>query len=288
MSDHAGGWHAVKRFLIMSVVATSGGCNGALTTGSVSSQADGAVSSQPDAGFSSLPANWSCLDAPIPGVPSGNVELELFLNDSSNIVQGSSGTPVAGAQVQACALLDTDCMTPVSDTTSDDAGTALLSIPPVFIGYYQVTAPDFTSAILARPKPYSNEYQAQGLTTSSLLSAGASLVGVTQASNLSIAIVTVLDCTSTPSAGIVVSVADPGANERAFYLESNVPTVSATQTDSVSGAALVFNVPPGNLTVTASFAATSQAIQTVSTIARDGWITYVEIRPDQATHQGLP
>ena len=62
-----------------------------------------------------------------------------------------------------------------------------------------------------------------------------------------------------------------------------------SQTDNlVSGTALIFNVPSGNLTVTASFAATGQAIRTVSALAREGWVTYVDIRPDQAIHQSIP
>jgi hypothetical protein len=286
MIDHAGGRLVMKRLLIMSLVATSGGCNGGLTT----AQPDAAASSQPDAGFSSLPANWSCLDGPIPAAPSGNVELELVLTNGNTVTSSTPEVPIAAAEVQACSPLDVSCAQPVSAATSDDAGTALLSVPGGFPGYYQVTGPDLTSALLARPKPYSSEYQVQGLHGLLQLSAGASFVGLTQASNLSIAIVTVLDCTSTLAAGIAISVAAPGPTEEVIYLKDDIPVMNTTQTqtDSVSGAAIVFNVPPGNLAVTASFAATNEPIQTVSTVAREGWITYVEIRPDQATHQGLP
>jgi len=72
------------------------------------------------------------------------------------------------------------------------------------------------------------------------------------------------------------------------YLENNLPTQAATATDRISGSALIFNVPPANTSVTASFAATGQAIRTVSALVHAGWVTDVEIRPDQATHLSIP
>ena len=265
--------------LILSIVAASA-CSGIVASVPGPSQSQSTI----DAGFSSLPADWTCLEKPAPEPPSANLELELFLDNTGT----SIASPIGGADVRACNALDIGCEAPLGDVMSDDAGIALLTVPGGFTGYYEVRAPDFTPAVLARAPQYSSEYQAQGLGNLMLLSAGASFAGITQDPSLSIAVVTALDCTSTPSAGIVFSVAAPGANEQVVYLLNNVPAASASQTDSASGAALVFNVPPPSFEVTASFAATNEPIRAVSTLAREGWVTYVEIRPDQATHPGLP
>ena len=201
---------------------------------------------------------------------------------------GSGTASIAGTQVEACNLLDVGCQYPLSPATANNSGVALVTVPGGFSGYYEVNASSFTPTILSRPRQLSSEYAPQSLMTASLLQAAASFVGVTQDPNLGSAVVTVLDCTSTPAADITFTVPSPGPTETVVYLQDNLPTQGATATDLVSGSALIFNVPPGTLTVTASFAATGQVIRTVSPVAREGWVTYVEIRPDQATHEPSP
>ena len=235
-----------------------------------------------------MPTNWTCLQAPVPAASSENVEVEFLFTGGGGLTGGDEGTPIPGAQVQACNALDVGCAYPLSSATANDSGVALVKVPGGFSGHYKVNASTFTPAILSRPAQLSSEYAPQSLATASLLQAAASLVGVTQDQNLSIAVVTVLDCTSTPAANIVFTLPDASPGEMVVYLLDNLPTQSATATDLLSGTALILNVPPGNLTVTASFAATSQAIRTVSALALEGWVTYVDIRPDQATHPPIP
>ena len=245
-----------------------------------------------DAGsFPGVPPIWECLNGASPPTPSGNVEVEFFFNNSSgNSSSGNEdvGTPVPGADVHACNLLDVGCAYPFSDVVTNDGGVALLTVPAGFTGYYEMQAANFTPTILSRTKQYTSEYQAQGVADLTLLSAGAGFAGVTQDPNLTIAIVTVFDCATNPAANITFAVPKAGPGEQVVYLLSNLPTQSATSTDIVSGSALIFNVPAGTLTVTAFFAATNEPIRTVSAIAREGWVTYVDIRPDQATHPPIP
>jgi len=49
----------------------------------------------------------------------------------------------------------------------------------------------------------------------------------------------------------------------------------------------VFNVPAGALTVTARFADTKREIKTVSGLARKNWVTYMQVRADQATRKPI-
>jgi hypothetical protein len=254
-------------------VAPDSGTGASADGGGSSTTADGAADA------SSLPPDWRCLLEPVPPTPAGNVQLQLVFDDSSS----APGSPIVGAEVHACAELDVDCTTPLGSVTTGDAGIALLTVPGGFSGYYEVHAPSFDPAVLSRMPQLSSESASQGMASVSLLSAGASLAGVTQDPSLSIAVVTIADCTATLAAGITIDVSAPGASERVVYLLNNLPSTSVTQTD-VSGSALIFNVPPGTLVVSASFAATNQPIRSVTTFARQGWVTFVQIRPDQATH----
>lgn len=221
----------------------------------------------------------------MPDTPDANVQLEFYFNSTSGV---GNGTPIVGASVHACNELDILCSSPLSPATSDDAGIALLTIPGGFAGYYEVEAQGFSNTVLARTPQLSSEYQSQGLANLMLLSEGAGLAGLTQNPDLSIAIVTAADCTSTPAAGIVFNVGNPGMGEQVVYLNNDLPLSSQTQTDSVSGTAVIFNVPAGTLTVTASFAATNRPIRTLTALARENWATYMTIRPDQATHMPIP
>ena len=259
---------------------------GASDTGTPGPQGDAASDAGAGDG-SAYPPGWECLGPPPPAVPSGNVQVKFLLSDVTNATSGSQGTPIAGADVHACAKLDTGCATPFADTTSDDAGAALVTLPGGFSGYFEIHAANFTPAIVSRPPQYVSQTQQQGMADLSLLSAGAPLAGVTQDPNLSIAIVSALDCTTNPAEGIVFYVGSPGPGEQVVYLSNNLPSKSATQTDTASGSALIFNVPAGTLSVTAAFATTGTSIRTVTSLARKNWVTLMVIEADQATRPPL-
>jgi hypothetical protein len=231
------------------------------------------------------PPGWACLNDPVPATPSGNIDLHLNLTDVSGATtSGATGPPIAGAEVHACDKLDLTCTGAFDSVMTDDAGVAALSIPGGFDGYYEVHAQSFTNAVLSRPPLLAPESQQQGMARISLLQSAGALASVTQDPTKSIAIVTVEDCSAGVAAGVVFTVGNAQPDETVVYLVNNLPSQSGTETDSVSGSALVFNVPVGTLTVTASFADTKAPIRTVTTIGRDNnWVTYVQIRPDQAT-----
>jgi hypothetical protein len=245
--------------------------------------AQGADSSAAGDSAASWPPNYSCLGDAVPAIPSGNVQLQLFLNDVSTASNGPNGNPVPGAEIHACNTLDVSCASGFGSQTSDDAGIVTMSVPGGFDGYYEVRATNYTPAVLSRPAQYTSEFQDQGLAQIALIAEGGALAGLTQDPNLTIAVLTAEDCTSEPAANITFTVGTPGSSEQVIYLANNLPSKAATATDSESGSALIYNVPPGTLTVSASFADTGNPIRTISTIARQGWLTFILIRPDQAT-----
>jgi hypothetical protein len=251
--------------------------------------------------YANVPPNWQCLNNAPPGKDAGPVVQVQFQFESasgnSSTVQGNQGTPVPGVSVHACNTLDVGCLSPItSNSISDDAGMATVKVPEAFTGYYELKAPNFLNSILARPAQYHSEYQLQGLAPASLVAVGGDFVGIKQDPNSGFVVISALDCGPVPAAGVTFTIeGNVGPNEQVIYLANNLPTTGATQTDSVSGAALVFNVPvvqsddaggstAATLTLRASFASTGQEIKTVSALVRASqqWMTYVDIRPDQS------
>ena len=87
--------------------------------------------------------------------------------------------------------------------------------------------------------------------------------------------------------GVKFTVGQPASNEKVVYLETNLPSSSATETDN-AGSAIVFNVPPGTVSITATIGATGETIRTVSALARTGWATFVQIRLGSSYEQPIP
>jgi hypothetical protein len=273
--------------LLSGAWACAVGCGGksdSLGSGGSGSGSSGGGSSggSSSGSFSNVPKNWACLQQPVPAPVAGSAQAEFFFKSMSD------NATIPGVQVQACEAIDFTCASPLSQATGDDTGVALLTVPAGFSGYYEAQASAFVPTILSRPPPASNEYVPQLLANAAILNAVPMVTGVTQDPTLGIAFLSALDCASSPAGGVVFSIGSAGPNERLVYLLSNIPSEGATQTDSSSGTALIFNVPPGLLTVTASLAATGVAIRTASASVRENWLTYVTIRPDQAAPLPIP
>ncbi len=254
-------------------------------TADSSTPVDGSMmdTAAPDAGVdaSSWPPGWTCLDNPVPTTPSGNVRLQLHFDDVS------TNGPVVGADVHACEQLDIPCLHPFGGVITDDSGTALLTVVGGFNGYYEFDAGSFNATLLSRVPQYSDESGQQGMPDAVTISSAYQLAGVTQDTTLGTAIVSVSDCMGNTAGGVAFAVANLGAKGQLFYLKNSLPTMGETQTEAASGSALIFNVPIGTLTITASYFSTQQTLRIVSTYARQGWVTQVQIRPDQATHQPI-
>jgi hypothetical protein len=228
-------------------------------------------------------ANFSCENDPAPTPDPGLLSLELYVNDVSSVSSANNfaGNAVPGAIIHACSKLDVTCANPVSSETANDAGIATLSVPSGFDGYCELTADGSTPAIAARTPILRSEYSLQGIANVKLIAAGGQLAGVQSDPTLGIAIVSILDCDLTPAPGMLLEVGAPGANETLVYLDQTLPSASATETDS-TGSAIIYNVPPGTLRLTASFASDHTVLRTMTTLARGGWVTFVQMRLDQS------
>jgi hypothetical protein len=154
-------------------------------------------------------------------------------------------------------------------------------MPSGFDGYYTLMAQNYPPGVLARPALLRSEMIEQGMVNSTLIGVAPSLVGTTQDPNNGIAIISVFDCTSTPASGLTISIGSPTPDERVYYFVNSLPTPSATSTDN-TGSAIIFNVPPGSVAATATLPGSTQTLRTMTAITRAGWVSFVNIRPDQA------
>ena len=267
----------------------TGGCSAVLGIESdrhvvVKGETDSGAAVVADAGSDSgVPANWACIDQLPTAAATTPVQLKLFVNDVSTASTNFAGTPIALAEVRACGTLDLVCASPLATATSDDGGIAVLTVPPQFRGYYELSANGYTPSLISRPPQNDSEYSQQGVANLTLIALGGQLAGVTADPNLGLAIVSVIDCDNAPAANMIIDVGEQGPGEKIVYLDKSLPTAAAKATDS-TGSALVYNAQPGTLTVTAKFADTGRTVRSISTLARSKWVTYVQIRLDQATH----
>jgi hypothetical protein len=247
------------------------------------------------------PAGFACLnDPPVTALP-GNLEMDLVLSDVStaSTSDSSAGTPLVGATATACSKLDLACAHPVATATTDAQGSAILMVPGGFDGYYQTQAMGFPPAVLTRPPLLRNELVSNPMANDSTLMAAPFLVSqtdggsVTQEPGNAIAIVSIFDCASAAVEGAKLTIGDPGPSEQVFYFQDSLPTSAAMSTDS-TGSVIIFNVPPGIMSLTATLPSSTQTLPAVSAIARGPgdagslWVSYVAIRPQQATGNPPP
>ncbi len=268
---------------------TMGGCTTVLGIESdrhvaASDRGDGGAVPVQDSGSNATtaPPGWACIDDPAPTPSPNPVQVKFFINDVSTASSTDfSGKPIPFAALRACGTLDVTCANPLGSTTADDGGTAVITVPSSFRGFYELTAPGYSPGILARPPQIRDEATQQGVADLTLISLGGQLAGVTADPALGIAIVSVIDCELAPAPGMLIDVGDPAPTEKTIYFDKSLPSASAKMTDG-TGSAIIFNVPVGTLALTARFADGGRAVRSITTLARSKWVTFVQIRLDQA------
>lgn len=230
------------------------------------------------------PPPWWCIGGPVPPTPDHSVEYEMFVSDVSGMQTSGSfeGTPIAGVQVQACDRLDFSCVKPIDHATTSDGGIALMTLPGGFNGYYTMVANGYVSSLVQRPAQLESESDQNAMVSAGTLSLGEQVVNVNQDPKNAVAIVSLLDCNSVPALGATFELSDPAPGELMVYLQDRIPTRNATSTD-VTGSVMFFNVPAGSMTVTAYMPDHRQVGGSMTALTRAGWVTFIQMRPDQAT-----
>jgi hypothetical protein len=233
---------------------------------------DGSPSDGSAAEAAQGPADWSCLGSsgPPPSLPAAvDVTLDTIDVFRPIVTAGATGgsdlqlvaaTPLAGVSVQACAPLDPECASPQTPPAdSDDAGIARLTLPSDFAGTLRLERPDllpgtiylgrFVESAPSFPIPGINAQTAQvfgmhyGVTLGETADAGVGQL-----------FVFVYDCRDRRAPGVTFAFTPTASSTVAFYNDTGtVISIAATQTDTI-GAGGAFNIPVGEITVTATIA----------------------------------
>lgn len=221
--------------------------------------------------------------APAPAPTTATVDLSMTFFDAVNPTQ----TLGAGITVQACAKLDVGCTKkpPIADAviTGKD-GRADFTVPAGFDGYLQInTADNRTVPALwyFSPTPTENRNYNVLLLSPASFQGIAQTVGATIDATKGHAFNIALDCTANYGVfakGVSFAVSPSDDETKPFYFINGQPNTQATETD-LSGIGGFANLPPGFVTVTSSVATSGAKIGSVSTLIRQGTITYAPIAP---------
>jgi hypothetical protein len=237
-----------------------------------------------DGGTNVLPSNWACINEPVPALGSEAIQISFRFTDAIGNQSSSTfaGTPIANVEVKACGVLDFSCELPIDTKTADADGRASLTVPVGFNGYYEARPPgDYPPYIIKRTNERHSEAIEHPLLKTGLFTVLATLAQVTPDQNLCTAFVSVVDCNFNPAPGIRFAISNMTPEARIAYGRERLIDPSATVTD-LTGAAIAFNVPPGTLSVVASFPETNRVIGQFSGLMRPGWVTFLHTRLDQA------
>jgi hypothetical protein len=197
-----------------------------------------------DSNGPALPAGFECLGKPLPTTAPSTIHITGQLKANA-----LSPTALPSARIEA---FKTGSATALDTTTSDGAGMYTLNVStggaPVD-GFVRVSKSGYDTTYGYPPVPLSADATENIVVlTSSEVSFLANAVGVTPTAGDGLIIVIVTDCAGTTLTGATVA-ANPAGTVK--YNAGGAPSSSATSTAS-DGIAYLFNVAPGNVTITAT------------------------------------
>ena len=194
-----------------------------------------------------------------------------------------SGDPIVGVEVQACAKLDVSCASPLTGMIASNAeGYVSVPVTAGFDGYLKTSfsgGPP-TYCFINPPVIDSTPRDDTDLVTTFDYEVIAKETVDGGAINPAYGTVfsNVGDCNGNNGEAVSVTLDNHDANTTIAYQINGLPTVGATQTDS-SGNVVVINVPPGNVTLTATLVSTGQRIGEATGFVRGGAFSYIFVVP---------
>lgn len=193
--------------------------------------------------------------APIDGAATDGPQVAASLQVTGRIQIIQSQAIAPGANISVV-LLRLDDSSVIAETTSDVNGVYTLTVATggaAVPGYVRASTPvmDPEDSILYFPGPLTADTTADILmATSTGIQALAAGCAATNANpQLSVGLATVMQADHTPKAGLTLTT-QPAPNG-ICYFNGPLPSPTQTQTSS-SGQAIVFNIPPGAMTISAA------------------------------------
>ena len=210
--------------------------------------------------------DFSCLGATLPGTAPASITLGGQTTDYS-------GAGLAGVDLQA----DNSSGTGIGMTTSGSGGAFMLTVAtgggPI-AGFLEASMSGDMTTYVFPPTPLASDEPnlVIPVVTPIQFVLLAEVAGQSQASTNGAIAVQVEDCGGLAVAGATVT----AGSGTVVYLQNGVPSTTATATDS-NGASLVFDVPPGAVTIGASVHGTTLRAHGVTSFA--GALTATIVSP---------
>lgn len=215
--------------------------------------------------------DWWCLDHPTTFPPQPEPRMFGVI-----VADPTRGAVVVGATVKVCAPADADCSDPLVVSTVAGNGEALVEVPAHFAGYFELSAPGYTTT-LHYPRLDYTTLLADSMPlwpedfTSEAVGAIASLDPAR-----GIAVMGALGCTGAHTAGVSFHADASGTSTG--YLREGTFSVSAASTD-LSGLGAIVNLPPGNVTLRGEVDALGRTLDERTVVVRPATITDFPLRP---------
>jgi hypothetical protein len=243
---------------------------------------------------------WACLDQPpLAGEdPTTQVAVDIVTYDplasgtlpagvdgGSDLILASGYTGAPGVSAEACSPLDVFCAYPrTQGAVTDDSGTARLTLPGDFSGYYQLERPDLFPSLLYTGRFVAGDthvtYPEAAPTKAELSALSLAFhVAVNEQADAGPGYLTaiVFDCNDRRASGVSFSLTNVSAGVQ-IYLQNGIPT-NATQT-TADGAGAFMNVPQGSVTLASTLVTEgNRSLGTTNVYVRSGSLTNVFVRP---------
>ena len=219
---------------------------------------------------------WACLSGGTPSVSTQEPPYKLTVMLRDLVDQ----TPYKGsAQVKLCRKLDVGCAAPLATVTSGGDGSATFFVDMKgFAGYVDVQADGVVPTLF-----FLNPIDRDTTLPVSLATPMANQLllfslGRQASPGHGNIVISTLDCTGTPAAGVSYSTPNGDAATSSFYTVSDLPVPAATATDAGGYGGLV-NVPIGSVTVVANLNSPKAELARISLLVQEGAITYSTVVP---------
>lgn len=180
----------------------------------------------------------------------------------------SGTTPVKDLMVAAYS--NTDTSTPVVTATTDASGKYTLVIPTMgkpVDGFIKATKTNYLDTYLYAPAPMTADFanaSLNELTQNEYDLLAGTLCAVTEGAGMGTVAVEVID-TAQATVGGAMTMTAP-ASSKQCYDQGGFPNKSATMTDT-DGVAIMFNVPPGSVMVSATKSGVTFQTHTINVVA---------------------
>lgn len=239
------------------------------------------VDASPDAPPDAPQFDFSCLGQPIPDTADATVTISGTARVVGLMGMSPTITPLAGASIEACKAGAANCTSTnrvIGPVTSDSMGAFTLGPittngTPV-AAFLRLTATGDRTIEVFPPYPAVTDMaNVPAVTFDNGVLALLGLVGITQSPTNGMLGLFVTDCANTPLTGVTISATQGGTAVGQIFDASALSSMAA-------GGYFVFDVPPGDTTVTATFDGMefrTSPVQVIPSIA--GVTTETQVRP---------